>query len=148
MPDRHLRALFAALLVVAGFSGCGSGNPLGREAVSGKVTLNGKPLALGNISFDPVQRTGGIRSGALITDGAYVMDEEGGLPPGKYKVRIFAGEPNPPDMKAPDGGELPAPAAELPGKSLIPPQYNVRSDIIREVTAGGDNQFNFEIKTQ
>ena len=40
-------------------------------------------------------------------------------------------------MKAPDGGELPAPAAELPGQPTIPARYNVESDIIREVTAAG-----------
>jgi len=138
----------AGLLAVAALAGCGPGNPLGREPVSGRVTLDGTPLEFGNISFDPVTPTGGVRSGALITGGEYSIDTVKGLPPGKYKVRIFAAEANPPDMQAPDGGELPAPAAELPGQSLIPPEYNVQSDIVCEVTAGGDNRFNFEIKTQ
>jgi len=138
----------AGLLALAALAGCGPGNPLGREAVSGRVTLDGKPLEFGNISFDPVVPTGGVRSGALITDGEYSIDAHKGLPPGEYKVRIFAGEANPPDMQAPDGGELPAPAAELPGVSLIPPEYNVQSDIVREVTADGDNRFDFEIETQ
>ncbi len=148
MRYRCLWLLSAAVFLAAGIPGCGPGNPLGRKPVSGRITLNDKPLEYGNISFDPIERNGGIRSGALITDGAYVMDDEGGLPPGKYKVRIFAAKPNPPDMKGPDGGELPGPASELPGQSLIPPQYNVQSDIVREVTDDGDNEFNFDIKTQ
>jgi hypothetical protein len=148
MSYRRLDLWSVGLLALAVLAGCGPGNPLGREAVSGRVTLDGTPLEFGNISFDPVARSGGVRSGALITDGEYSMDTLKGLPPGKYKVRIFAAEANPPDMKAPDGGELPAPAAELPGQSLIPPEYNVQSDIVREVTAGGNNRFDFEVKTQ
>jgi len=148
MKYPRLAPWLAGLLGLAVLAGCGPANPLGRKAVWGNVTLDGQPLERGNISFDPVERSGGIRSGGLIAAGAYSISAEDGLPPGKYKVRIFAAQANPPDMKGPDGGPLPAPAAELPGRSLIPPQYNVQSDIVREVKADGRNQFDFAITTR
>ena len=43
------------------------GNPLGRKAISGKITLEGTPLEQGRISFEPLEkRKDGITSGAVI----------------------------------------------------------------------------------
>jgi hypothetical protein len=133
----------ALLLAFSLLSGCGSNNPLGRQAVSGKVNLGGKPLERGTISFEPLDQEGGVASGGLIENGRYEIPELKGLPPGSYRVRIFAGAPNPPGM-GPDGQPA-APGADLPGRELIPPQYNVHSELTREITTGGNNQFDFDL---
>ncbi len=136
-------------LLVAGTSilaGCGGKNPRDRQPVSGSVTLNGGRLEHGVIEFHSQQERG-VASGALIENGEYFLPEAKGLPEGSYIVRIYSGKENPPDMRAPDGGELPAPAAELPGVELIPPNFNVFSDIIRKVVADEENRFDFEITT-
>lgn len=152
MPGRsYLRLCLgcAVSLLVLGAIGCGSGNPLGRKAVSGRVTLDDQPLEQGSISFEPeTKEKGGVRSGATIAAGEYAMTADKGLPPGKYIVRIYASEGAAPAPGASPGGELPAPGSQLPGKSLIPPQYNVKSDLVREVTAGGDNRFDFQLKSK
>jgi hypothetical protein len=51
MPNRHLGLLCVGLLLLVVLAGCGSGNPLGREAVSGSITFGGNPLKQGKISF-------------------------------------------------------------------------------------------------
>ena len=50
-PVSGLLGLAVLLATIA--SGCGPGNPLGRKAVSGTVTLNGAPLPAGSIMFEP-----------------------------------------------------------------------------------------------
>ncbi len=142
VPWRSLLAV-AAMGVLAG---CGPGNPLGRKAISGRITLDGAPLEQGNIRFEPLDGKSGIASGAVIEDGRFAMAKLKGLPPGKYRVRIFSSEPAP-QVPGPEG-ELPAPGADLPGRSLIPPEYNTASQIVHEVTADGGERFELDVQTK
>jgi hypothetical protein len=135
---------WCVILMLSGMlCGCESGNPLGRLAVSGKVTLGSQPLEQGNISFEPLDQHG-VGSGALIHGGRYDIPKQKGLPPGQYRVRIYASIPRPPGGNGPDG-EPPAPGADLPGQELIPPQFNMHSELTREVSKDRDNQFNFDV---
>ena len=63
----RLCALLLSFLLVAALLGCGPGNPLGRKALSGTVTLDGSPLDGGTIEFHPLE--GGVQSGGLIHAG-------------------------------------------------------------------------------
>src|SRR5688572_4368368 len=80
----------------------------GRQEITGTVTLNGQPLDEGVIEFHPLENSSTeqlvTRSGAMITDGKYLIAEEQGLVPGKYRVVISSG-----DKRAPqdDGGPGP-----------------------------------------
>jgi hypothetical protein len=132
-----------ALLLSAVCVGCGPGNPLGRQPVAGKVTLDGKPLATGNIRFAP-QQSGGVASGAVITEGQYRLETLHGLPPGKYQVQIYSATaaPMPPEKMA-VAGSLPPPAVER-----IPPQYNTASKLSVEVRAGDAGAFDFQLQTR
>ena len=132
------------LCLVVTWCGCGPGNPLGRRAISGSVTLDGAPLDQGSIQFSPQQQQGGVGSGAVISNGGYTIAADKGLPPGKYLVRIFSAEQ--PDVPVPKGppGSVPIP----PATERIPPEYNANSDKIVEVTAAGSNQFDFDIRTE
>ena len=59
-------ALGWAVTLMAFIAGCGPANPLGRKALSGTATLDGKPLERGAIEFHPLKE-GGVQSGALIS---------------------------------------------------------------------------------
>jgi len=138
-----LAPLVASLIGAALSGGCGDDSP-GRHAVSGSVKVDGAPLAIGNISFQPVegQSTSG---GAIISDGRYLVPRGGGLVEGKYRVSINAPVP---------GTRGPASDDALPGepppapKEQIPPQWNVASDHFIEVKKQGPFVFEFEVSAK
>ncbi|MBX6311353.1 MAG: hypothetical protein IRY99_00290 [Isosphaeraceae bacterium] len=122
-----------AALLVATFSGCGSDDGIGkRYPISGHVTLQGKPLARGNINFIPEDPKQGRPAGGMIQDGQYrsvsTQTPGDGILPGRYRVTISAVE---------DVDYSGAQAASGPGamdqalaaqvaakaKSLVPPKY-------------------------
>ncbi len=127
--------------------GCGPGNPRGRKGVSGTVTLDSKPLARGSISFTPQDETRGVQSGGPIANGSYSLSVAGGLPAGKYLVRIFA---SPPDSESADTDMIRGSGTRKNAIFVdpIPPEYNVESRQFIEVTENGPNQFDFAIKTK
>src|SRR5437868_13520177 len=67
-----LPLLWAAALVPAA-AGCGQGGDnLPRQAVSGKVTIDGQPLDTGEITFVPTAGAGaGPAAGGKVENGAY-----------------------------------------------------------------------------
>lgn len=89
-------------LACASLCGCGGSIPI--YEVSGTVTYQGKPLPAGVIYFDPdvTQKNDGPQGYAIIRDGQYNTDADGGMGVvgGAYLVRIegFDGKP---------GNELP-----------------------------------------
>ena len=112
-----------------------------RQEVSGEVTLNGKPIADGLIQFSPLdgQPTG---DGAQIVMGKYQIPKGKGLSPGKYKVAIYAGNGQSGAGNAsPDSPT----AGQRPGRELVPPEFNERTTLVREVKAGRPNNFNFDL---
>ena len=54
------------------------------------MTLDGKPLADGSITFIPAGK--GISAGGKIVDSHYELSSKDGLVPGTYQVRINASE--------------------------------------------------------
>lgn len=127
------------LLLAIFVNGCGQDTG-GRFEVSGTVRFQGAPLQSGTIQFasdDAKQLTG-----SMITDGRYSIPADKGLLPGKYTVRISASQE---EGAAPAGP--PGPEAEThKAKDLIPPEYNVNSTLSAEVSQGGSNEFDFDLK--
>ena len=132
-----MSAISLLLLLVVG---CGPGNPLGRQAVSGKATLDGEPLDHGAISFSP-ESAAGVNSGTVIKSGFYAIPAAQGLPPGKYLVRINSTAPNPADAGRPIDPSVMG--SGLPGTERIAPTYNSQSRIVIEVVAGQQARFDF-----
>lgn len=144
MPQQSsLRFLFHVALLSAlamGLIGCGPGNP--RKEIKGKITLKKEPVKDGVISFEPLASGGPVtREAGVIKDGAYVIPADAGLLPGKYKVRITAGDSTAPD----DPNQLPGPGGNYVMKDKVPPEYNTKTKQEVEVTDKGPNQFDYDI---
>ena len=129
----------ALLLLAVLMSGCGQDTG-GRLGVSGTVRFQGAPLQTGTIEFASADAK--QLSGSTITDGKYSVPADKGLTPGKYTVRISAAQDA---GAAPTGPPGPESMTEQ-AKALIPPQYNVDSTLTAEVTEGGSNVFDFDLK--
>jgi hypothetical protein len=132
--------LYIALGLLAG-----CGNPLGRYAISGTVTVDGAPLTKGNISFQPTENQP-TSSGAVVAGGKFSIPRDSGLAVGKYRVVVNAAVPGT-EGKAvlPDAqpGDPPPPA-----KELIPPEWNTASQHTIEVKQEGPFEFPFAIETK
>jgi hypothetical protein len=144
MPLIHvLRASLVGVALLVVCAGCGPGNPLGRKAVSGKVTLDDQPLEQGNIAFEP-QKKGGVSAGGPITAGQFSIAKKKGLPAGEYLVRIHASAAS----SKPDPSQPPGPGAGIAAKELIPEKYNTRSTTVVSVAADKPAEFNFDLKSK
>ena len=107
--------------------GCAPENSLGRQPVSGTITVNGESLLHGSILFAPDDPTG-VSSGAEIENGTYAIAAHQGLTQGTYTVRIYATD---------EEAEQVAPTLPGPGvktqPELIPAAYNMKSNLKLEV---------------
>jgi hypothetical protein len=128
------------VLALGLLGGCGPKGPV-RHEVTGTVLYAEQPLDTGVIYFEPMDGQGS-RDGATITNGAYRIPKDKGLFPGRYKVAIIGGDGTSGGGKAEPESRRPG---VTPGKERIPPEYNVKSNVVKEVTAGGPNQFDFTI---
>lgn len=133
-------AAIAGLTVVI-VAGCGGGDPLQRQAISGTVTFKGQPLDKGTIEFLPADPQGKGMGGATIANGQFSLPAAQGLLPGRYRVQI----------SSPVGGAEPGPD-EAPGDSSklaeerIPASWNTESKHEITVEKGGANKFDFKIE--
>jgi hypothetical protein len=110
-----------------------------RVRVTGKVTLDGKDLQTGTVVFDP--ESGEPPAVMNILDGKY----EGLAPVGKNRVRIAAIRKV--SMKEKMGMDGPG-YDQLVEENALPPRYGDKSEIFREVTEAGPNEFNFDTKSK
>jgi hypothetical protein len=145
--------LALAFGLTAGFLVFGTGcadKYAGRYAVSGAVTLSGKPIKDGAlVMFEPLdgQDTAG---NATTSGGNYSIPREGGLKPGKYLIRVTAGDGktavNPVDPDAgPGPGGPGSGGTNIVSKDLVPKEWNVASKQQVTVTADGPNKHDFNI---
>jgi hypothetical protein len=116
-------------------AGCGSS----AATVSGKVTLDGKPLTKGSIAF----YGGGaaaLATGSIDSSGNYTLltGTERGLTPGSYQVTIVAN-----DIIEPTNELTP-----LMPKLITPAKYSnaTTSGLTAEVKAGS-NTYNFDLQS-
>ena len=144
IATRH--GLNSAAMILLTIAGCGDASKtvdlLPRRAISGTVTLDGKPLTEGKIQFDPVG--GGTNPTAVATadikEGKFAIDRAMGPVPGKYKVSISSRPSNHIGSDDMPGGP---PAKLAPEK--IPAQYNLKTTLSKEVSEADSNQFDFPL---
>ena len=128
-------AVLASLLVV----GCEQ-NP--RQALQGTVTLDGEPLSKGQVRFVPQRGTQGPTAGGDIVNGRFSIPPEGATFAGNFEVQITAHRPSGVIRHDPDEGDY-----EL-SEQYLPVRYNEASELTAEVTAGGPNEFTFELESK
>ena len=98
--------LLASLVAIIGL-GCSKKDEIPETVpVSGKVTVDGNPVAAGQVSylaFDKEQVTGAMSAGSIDPSGGYVIYTGGktGVPPGRYKVTVTPSMVPTADMKMP-----------------------------------------------
>jgi hypothetical protein len=141
MISRRTLIVRSAVVVLATvLAGCAETHG-GRMDVSGTVRLEGQPLKGGTIAFIPLDGQD-TQSGSPITAGEYHLPRSHGLKPGKYLVRITAGDgKNPADEEAAGPGG----STNIVSRDLIPAEWNTNSKQQREVKADGPNRFDFDI---
>jgi hypothetical protein len=116
--------------------------------VSGRVTLDGKPLAGVHVGFQPMgggkePNPGGGSYAITDESGGFTLrmveNDEPGAVVGKHRVEITA------RSQVPDNIDLPTrPKPKVP----VPEKYNRASELTFEVPAGGTSAANFELKSQ
>jgi hypothetical protein len=158
----HAKPWVVAAVWGVALAGCGGEEAvdnLPRQAVSGSVTLDGKPLASGSIQFVPAGAAEGsaggvgVTAGAKIENGRYEIDRGHGPVPGTYKVAINSAPVTPTepakDTSVSPGGrrDAKARAKEMP-KETLPAKYNSKTTLEAQVKEGGSNTFDFPMKSE
>jgi hypothetical protein len=149
VSSRRLRPLFTFALILSIFSTTTVGCSASKIApVSGRVTLDGKPLPGVHVGFQPIAKPGDINPGGgsyAITDpdGNYTLlqvhGEEPGATIGQHRVQITA--------KSEYAANI-DPAKRPPPKVFVPAKYSQNSDLTFEVPPGGTTAANFDLKSQ
>lgn len=124
------------LLGLLSLPGCGSNS---RNALHGSVTLDGKPVKTGTISFLPAAGTSGNSSGGEIKDGKYTIPTKVGLQPGEYRVTINA--------RIATGRKVRDPQVATPFDEMRPAVYKQMGQLKVTIPAEG-NEASFELTTK
>lgn len=120
--------LSAALML----AGCGQGGPTRCEVV-GKVTLDGQPVATGEVLFLPADGIG-PSDACPIVNGEF----KGQVTPGAKQVQVNSTKDT--GKVAPDG---------LPDyQNIIPKQYNTESTLTAEIKQGDATPLSFDLKSE
>src|SRR5581483_5970329 len=124
-------------LFLLALCGCSSGEPY-PVPVRGTVSVDGKPLAEGKISF---LTPGKVPEMLDIKDGQYT----GKVNWGERRVEIAAYRP----YRVPDDAPAHLRPLMAQGKeNYLPRKYHRDSTLQAEVKASGDNEFNFELASE
>src|SRR5262249_54495418 len=83
------------LVLLTSVAGCGGGDNLPRQEVNGSVTIDGKPLVRGLITFVPTSAEVSTQGGGPVLEGKFSIPRMQGLVPGKYKVVISSPDDKP-----------------------------------------------------
>jgi hypothetical protein len=146
--DRSFSQIFvrwgAQLLLVAA-CGCGSGSR-GLAPVSGVVTLDGKPLAGGTVSFQPKAPPGSTIAGKgsaakCDADGRFMLatiDDRPGAVIAEHRVAIWG--PNRPQNAASDSAPV--------SPDMVPAKYNFDSTLTFAVPSEGTDKANFDLTSK
>lgn len=127
--------LVGLMLLAVLLPGCGGSGPK-VAPVSGRVTLDGAPLAGARIRFQPEASGGSPSYGTADQDGHYVLGYKRGQPGaliGWHTVSIERGGHDDPANKS--------------KPRSLPARYNVESELRKEVMDVVDNVADFELTT-
>jgi hypothetical protein len=134
-------ALLEVCLLVVAVPGCGgAGDGIVRQAISGRVSLDGKPLDRGQLTLIPIQA--GPTAGGNIADGVFTINRSEGPSAGKYRVMIVAIRPTGRRVRDADG---PPGSTVEELANVIPECYNTKTELEVDVKSEGANTFTFDL---
>lgn len=136
-----IRNTIGVLLVAGAVFLCGCDSP--RQSIRGTVSLDGKALSKGYISFRPLPNTPGPTAGAEIVDGKYTVASAKGPFTGQFRVEITASRAT--GMRTED--ELTGKAVES-YEQFLPSKYNSASELTAEITDRGSNRVDFALESK
>ena len=141
-----MRWQLTAVLGVVAVAGC-SKEPYSLASVSGKVTLNGRPLPNATVTFQPIgslkQDPGPGSTGRTDADGRYTLltvavgSRRRGAVVGWHHVSITTQSGAKPQASSDD--------RQRPPPEILPDRYNARTDLKFEVPPKGTEQADFEL---
>ena len=144
---RYLVAVAAGAIL-----GCSDSRPYKTAAVSGRVTLDGKPLAKARVSFHPAQKasdgplSGPESYGETDADGNYSLTtvfKDKGASVGRNRVMITTLKMERP-ASDPEEGKF-----KMVSPEKVPAKYSTeKAPLYFDVPAGGTNAANFELTTR
>ena len=144
-----MRSLCLLALLTAA-AGCGSSKPYDLAPVSGRVTLDGKPLANARVTFQPQHdpKAGALSGpesfGETDSDGRYSLTtvfQEAGATVGKSRVMVTTVKYEP----VPGNAD----AVRTIGKELVPNKYYTdKAPLYFDVPGGGSAAANFDLTTK
>lgn len=127
----HRSAILASFVIAC--LGCGGDTGPKLAEVSGKVTLDGQPLAKVSLQFTPELPGGSPSYGVTDSEGAYELlfsRDRSGAMPGKHLVEILPVEPETDDSGKPVEGTVVV---------KIPVKYSQPGSLTADVQAGSNN---------
>jgi hypothetical protein len=137
MSQKTVGGLILAMAATLITVGCGDGP---ESTVSGLVTLDGKPLDRGSVSFIPTA-TGSGATATIRADGTFEArtGSSAGLQPGDYMVTVQARA---------DGVANSVGAPPMPGKLLTPKKYSsTNTSGLRATISPGTNDLKLELSS-
>ena len=145
-----LPAVFVLLAILAG--GCGPDWPADYPGefrpVTGKITLDGKPIAHVFVSYVPLSEGSVLGSGETDDAGRYRISNQSavGVPAGDYRV-ILSYRTDPkgvPISKAMDSSLL-VPKEVSEAVERLPVKYTTRESELKAIVREGENVIDFEL---
>ncbi len=166
MITRCRRSVLLAALCMVGIAGCPASDDIGTTLpVSGKVTIDGKPLESGTVVYHPDEQkgnktkalpTGMIKNGEYTLSSASVTTTKQGAPPGWYKVTIDpaagmmgAAPPAPPKAKVDTNAANSGLATSKGGVPLAKVYSDAKNTpLVVEVKSGNNAAYNLDAKSK
>jgi hypothetical protein len=123
--------------------GCNNNNPQGRVPVRGEVTLNGQPLAQGNVLFSSLPGTTPmVVTGSPIKNGTFSLSAEHGLIPNQEYLVQFSSVEEVPGTRTETDDPM---STKVQTRNIIPPQYGTESKETVTATKKSPNVYRFEL---
>lgn len=136
------------VLAAAVCCGCGTNRPE-LAAVEGVVSLDGRPLRRGTVTFESPGRrpaTARVEDGRIVEATTYRPGD--GVPTGEHRVAVTAREEAPVAAPVNPGVAKALPAQAMAGRLLVPPRYTdpATSGLTVKI-AGGRNHIELALTT-
>lgn len=145
LQNRRRPLTATMLLITSAAFGC-SGDPkadgdIVRVAVSGEVTLDGKPLPAGKIEFTPLGTGSADIAVSDIENGRFSIIRAVGPSPGKYQVRISSRK-----LVKIAAGQEPGGGPDRREPEKVPKKYNSQSTLEADIPSDTSVTLNFALE--